>query len=99
MHRVRPMTIDDNPVLKEGYFGKLTDTNSARNWGTRQANTRLVDLNRRGDSNLPSEYRSANMAEIRKLRDRVMMAIDTGMVTQQVSLHLYFLDSLLPRTP
>lgn len=39
--RVRPLTIDDNPVLREGYFGKLFDTNSGQNWGTRQADTRL----------------------------------------------------------
>lgn len=88
MHRVRPLSIDDNPVMKEGYYGKLTDTNSARHWGTRQTNTRLVDLNRMGDPILPMQLRQVTLAQIRKLRDRVMEAIDTGMVIGGVSFHL-----------
>lgn len=85
MHRVRPLSIDDNPVMKEGYFGKLTDTNSARNWGTRQNNTKLSDLNRRGDTILPPEYQQVSLAQLRKMRDRIMEAIDTGMVIGRVS--------------
>jgi len=32
----------DDLVLTEGYFGKLFSTNAGRNWGNRQANTKLT---------------------------------------------------------
>ncbi|CAL8072420.1 unnamed protein product [Orchesella dallaii] len=78
--RVRAMSIDDNPVVKEGYFGKLYDTNSGQNWGTRQNDTPLRNLNRTGDPNLPPSFHQLTLNQLRIWRDRVMEAIDTGLV-------------------
>jgi len=38
--RVKPFNFDD-PVINEGYFGKMYSTNSGMNWGTRQEFTRI----------------------------------------------------------
>ncbi|ODM94868.1 Phenoloxidase 2, partial [Orchesella cincta] len=80
LSRVRALSIDDNPIIKEGYYGKLYDTNSGQNWGTRQNDTPLRDLNRTGDPNLPSSFHQVTLDQLRKWRDRVMEAIDTGLV-------------------
>ncbi len=40
LSRVRPLLPDD-PIIKEGYFPKLTESTSGRVWGTRQQDTRL----------------------------------------------------------
>ncbi|XP_035705957.1 phenoloxidase 2 isoform X2 [Folsomia candida] len=75
LSRVRPLRPDD-PVLKEGYFSKLTDSTSGRVWGTRQENTPLTNINREDDTSLPTGTRTISMETFQKYRDRIMEAID-----------------------
>jgi hypothetical protein len=39
--RTKPLLLDEG-VMKEGYFPKLTDSNSGQLWGNRQQNSRLI---------------------------------------------------------
>ena len=41
MTRTRPLDVAANPFVEEGYFAKLTNSNSGVAWGNRQENTTL----------------------------------------------------------
>ncbi|OXA58520.1 Phenoloxidase 2 [Folsomia candida] len=68
----------DNLVIEEGYFGKLYSTNAGRHWGTRQANTRLVNLVGANDELLIDI--DLKVEDLKRWRDRILETIDTGKV-------------------
>ncbi|XP_021955351.1 phenoloxidase 2 [Folsomia candida] len=75
----KPLKLDEG-VIKEGYFPKLTDSNSGQLWGNRQQNSKLSDVNRLDDSNLPQGFRVITLEMMRRFRGRILEAIDSGMV-------------------
>lgn len=67
-----------NLVLEEGYFGKLSSENSNIQWGTRQAFTRLTNVERTKDFQL-----AVKVEELERWRDRILETIDLGYYIQQ----------------
>ncbi|CAG7827872.1 unnamed protein product [Allacma fusca] len=64
------------PIIEEGYFPKLTSENSGQIWGGRQELTQLKGVSRTdGDT----EFR-VDIEDIRKWKDRILDAIDTGFI-------------------
>ncbi|CAL8134690.1 unnamed protein product [Orchesella dallaii] len=66
-------------MLEEGYFGKLSSENSGMQWGTRQAFTKLTNVQTIvGDGPL-----GIRVEELTRWRDRILESIDIGYYIKQ----------------
>jgi len=73
----RLVELDIQTSVEEGYFPKLTLENSQMNWGTRQPNTPIQDVNRMADPG--TGFRQTKL-ELKVWNDRILEAIDQSIV-------------------
>ncbi|CAG7837626.1 unnamed protein product, partial [Allacma fusca] len=77
--RVIPLDITTRPIIAEAYFSKLTAENSKMAYAGRQANTPVADIDipPDPDAGMPDLDR-VNIEDMRKSKDRILEAIDSG---------------------
>ncbi|CAG7836276.1 unnamed protein product [Allacma fusca] len=77
--RLKKLDLACRPVLEEGYFSKLTLANSKMAYAGRQANTPVTDVYIQPDPDANVKFvNKVEVEDIRKHKDRILEAIDTG---------------------